>query len=83
MNTSKKCQHDNGFPPHPADASAGLAGVNPAAVGGAGNFPCTRNRCATCGRFCGQSFAGYERDRASDRGALICERCFRAKEAHS
>ena len=38
------------------------------------------NRCFECGRFVGERFAGYESDRASNRGRLVCERCFAAGE---
>lgn len=38
------------------------------------------NRCSKCGRFVGDRFAGYERDRASGRGRLICEPCFAVNE---
>ena len=33
------------------------------------------NRCCACGRFVGDTFTGYERDRISDRGRLWCDRC--------
>ena len=34
-----------------------------------------KNRCFNCGKFVGERFAGYENDRASNRGRLWCERC--------
>jgi hypothetical protein len=43
------------------------------APGGAGHL--SPNRCAACGRFVGEKFAGFEHDRMSDRGRLWCERC--------
>ena len=45
-----------------------------------------KNRCFDCGQFVGEQFAGYENDRASDRGRLYCERCVartEANQAHS
>ncbi len=31
--------------------------------------------CCNCGQYVGNDFAGYEKDRVSDRGRLWCERC--------
>jgi hypothetical protein len=33
------------------------------------------NRCALCGRFVGEKFTGYSRDRLSNRGRLLCDSC--------
>lgn len=33
------------------------------------------NRCYICGRFVGEQFTGYDRDRLSNRGRLFCDRC--------
>jgi hypothetical protein len=41
----------------------------------------TPNRCCRCGRFCGEKWTGYDRDRASDRGRLFCDRCVLKMEA--
>ena len=39
------------------------------------------NRCYICGRFVGEQFAGYETDKLSKRGRLLCEICLRNIEA--
>ena len=39
-----------------------------------------RNRCCLCGRFVGERFTGYERDRMSERGRLWCDLCIRRNE---
>ena len=42
-----------------------------------GNSKRNQLRCSSCGRYIrAADVAGYEHDRVSDRGKLICERCF-------
>jgi hypothetical protein len=64
------CHTDN--LPDPAAVAAGDRGTPSTSGAGRGFTP---NRCASCGRFVGATFTGYEHDRTTARAPLFCDRC--------